>query len=144
MLAVVVWFCLALNKTTLQLFLFLDLSLGQSMGKRRSAFAGLSRFAFEAFGNPDAQPSKPEIVPDEQAHGASNASNKHTRPISQLEHEPLAPGEPSRKKHKTGLLGPGYERYDATGLTPYYTDPSEVPEHLRKCTLTQLYLHGDT
>lgn len=29
-------------------------------------------------------------------------------------------------------MGPGHEKYDATGLVPYYTDPSEVPERLKK------------
>ncbi|KAI0297832.1 RNA cap guanine-N2 methyltransferase-domain-containing protein [Multifurca ochricompacta] len=33
---------------------------------------------------------------------------------------------------KTGLLGPGNEAYDATGLVPFYTDASQVPAHLQK------------
>ena len=36
-------------------------------------------------------------------------------------------------KRKTGLLGPGNETYDATGLVPFYTDASQVPTHLQKC-----------
>ncbi|GBE86543.1 Trimethylguanosine synthase [Sparassis crispa] len=36
------------------------------------------------------------------------------------------------KKRKVGLLGPGLEKYDATGLVPFYTEPSQVPVHLKK------------
>ncbi|KAI0057341.1 S-adenosyl-L-methionine-dependent methyltransferase, partial [Artomyces pyxidatus] len=36
------------------------------------------------------------------------------------------------KKRKTGLLGPGNELYDATGLVTYYTEASQVPDHLQK------------
>lgn len=50
-----------------------------------------------------------------------------------------APKQPKRKKRKVvaapeaGLLGPGLERYDATGLAPHYTSMKEVPAHLKKC-----------
>jgi hypothetical protein len=33
-----------------------------------------------------------------------------------------------------GLLGPGNDVYDATGLVPFYTDVAQVPTHLQKCT----------
>ena len=42
--------------------------------------------------------------------------------------------QPPLKMRKTGLLGPGNEAYDATGLVPFYTDASQVPPHLQKCT----------
>ncbi|THH28369.1 hypothetical protein EUX98_g5812 [Antrodiella citrinella] len=45
--------------------------------------------------------------------------------------EPKFVSRPS-KKRKVGLLGPGYEKYDATGLTPHYTHVKQVPEKLRK------------
>jgi len=35
-------------------------------------------------------------------------------------------------KRKAGLLGPGNEAYDATGLVPFYTDAAQVPTHLQK------------
>jgi hypothetical protein len=40
-------------------------------------------------------------------------------------------------KRKTGLLGPGNEAYDATGLVPFYTDSSQVPAHLQKCAYNE-------
>ncbi|KAI9439491.1 RNA cap guanine-N2 methyltransferase-domain-containing protein [Lactarius psammicola] len=40
--------------------------------------------------------------------------------------------QPPLKKRKTGLLGPGNEAYDATGLVPFYTDAAQVPTHLQK------------
>jgi trimethylguanosine synthase len=44
--------------------------------------------------------------------------------------------QPPLKKRETGLLGPGNEAYDATGLVPFYTDAAQVPAHLQKCTHT--------
>lgn len=47
--------------------------------------------------------------------------------------------KPKKKKRKVvaaaseGLLGPGWERYDATGLVEHYTHPGQVPPHLKKC-----------
>lgn len=40
----------------------------------------------------------------------------------------------SRTEQEVGLLGPGWERYDATGLVPHYTKSKQVPPSLRKCT----------
>jgi trimethylguanosine synthase len=42
--------------------------------------------------------------------------------------------QPRPGERKTGLLGPGNEAYDATGLVPFYTDAAQVPAHLQKCT----------
>ncbi|KAF8319396.1 S-adenosyl-L-methionine-dependent methyltransferase, partial [Clavulina sp. PMI_390] len=45
---------------------------------------------------------------------------------------------PKKKKRKVvpetsqGLLGPGYERYDATSLVQHYSHIKEVPNHLKK------------
>jgi trimethylguanosine synthase len=41
--------------------------------------------------------------------------------------------EPAPEKRRTGLLGPGNEAYDATGLVPFYTEATQVPAHLQKC-----------
>ncbi|KAI0091634.1 RNA cap guanine-N2 methyltransferase-domain-containing protein [Irpex rosettiformis] len=102
------------------------------MGKRHSAFTGLSCFALEAFGTNQGESSKPSTSP-EYPPKSSNTAKKNTRSASDLDKESTTcVGEPSHKKRKTGLLGPGYEEYDATGLAPHYTDASEVPEHLKK------------
>ena len=49
--------------------------------------------------------------------------------------------QPPPGKRVTGLLGPGNEAYDATGLVPFYTDPAQVPAHLQKCTYTGFTVH---
>ena len=49
--------------------------------------------------------------------------------------------QPPPGKRMTGLLGPGNEAYDATGLVPFYTDPAQVPAHLQKCTYTSFTVH---
>lgn len=55
--------------------------------------------------------------------------------------------KPKRKKRKVtstpaqGLLGPGWERWDATGLVEHYTHQSQVPTHLRKCVYHHRSLH---
>lgn len=82
------------------------------MGKRHSTFTGLSRFVLEAFKQGD--------------DGADSAQKRSP------DAEPNA-AQPPVKKRKVGLLGPGREHLDATGLVPYYTDASEVPDRLRKC-----------
>ncbi|KAI0825643.1 RNA cap guanine-N2 methyltransferase-domain-containing protein [Irpex lacteus] len=104
------------------------------MGKRHSAFSGLSRFALEAFGASQGEHVLPTKTTGEQTTESTSAEKTNARSASQLESEPTfsSRGEPVHKKRKTGLLGPGYEKYDATGLVPYYTDASEVPEHLKK------------
>ncbi|KAI0343309.1 S-adenosyl-L-methionine-dependent methyltransferase [Trametopsis cervina] len=104
------------------------------MGKRHSTFSGLSRFVAEAFG-PTSQttPSDLATKTEPQHEASQHTTKKKTRSASQLEdNDPSTSAQPLQKKRKTGLLGPGYEEYDATGLVPYYTDASEVPEHLRK------------
>ncbi|KAI0692442.1 RNA cap guanine-N2 methyltransferase-domain-containing protein [Cytidiella melzeri] len=102
------------------------------MGKRQSTFTGLSRFALEAFGTSHGESSNSNRTPVEESQGSTSATKKNTRPAPQTDSGLSPAGEPSHKKRKTGLLGPGYEEFDATGLVPYYTESSEVPEHLRK------------
>lgn len=87
------------------------------MGKRQSTFTGLSHFVLDAFKQAESQDSA-------EQNGPSAPSNIRR----------ASDGSPPGKKRKVGLLGPGYEKYDATGLVPYYTDPTEVPERLKKCT----------
>ena len=85
------------------------------MGKklRQANVSGLSRF-LQAF--------------DEPANGTSMIAGPSTpRPKHESESDFVA------GKRKTCLLGPGNEAYDATGLVPFYTDPSQVPAHLQKC-----------
>lgn len=40
---------------------------------------------------------------------------------------------PAKRQRKNGLLPQNLEKYDATGLAPFYTDVSQVPSHLKKC-----------
>ena len=51
--------------------------------------------------------------------------------------DPDAPSEsrPTKKQKLEGLLGPGWEKYDATNVVPFYRTQKEVPERLRKCEL---------
>lgn len=67
-----------------------------------------------------------EVEPDEEEAAETRGGKGKSREKGQ--------STPARKKRKVGLLGPGYENVDATGLVPFYTDASEVPAHLRKCT----------
>ena len=99
------------------------------MGKRQSTFTGLSRFVLEAFKQPDEQHTSTKNTSQPRSD-----TTKLTLKASSPETESTDDAGPSTKKRKVGLLGPGYEKYDATGLVPYFTEPSEVPERLRKCT----------
>lgn len=74
------------------------------MGKKHNNLSGLSRFVSQAF---------------EQTPLPDSPSTPQTQP------------RPT-KKRKTGLLGPENEPYDATDMVPFFTEASQVPEHLQK------------
>lgn len=104
------------------------------MGKRHSTFSGLSRFALEAFKQGEDQPHSHDSPKPSPHSPATNVETSlgSARTASER-HADQDEAGPSKKKRKIGLLGPGYEKYDATSLVPYYTDASEVPDRLRKC-----------
>jgi trimethylguanosine synthase len=90
------------------------------MGKklRQTNVSGLSRF-LQVFDEPSSS---------QTANGTSMiAGPSLSQPKRESESNIVA------GKRKTGLLGPGNEAYDATGLVPFYTDSSQVPAHLQKC-----------
>ncbi|PIL24833.1 hypothetical protein GSI_12719 [Ganoderma sinense ZZ0214-1] len=98
------------------------------MGKRRSNISGLARFVFEtAVASPQPDPSlsaettkgdKVSVPPDTigRRGGSDGLDNRPKK----------------RAKLQTGLLGPDLEKYDVTGLVPFYTEASQVPPHLQK------------
>jgi trimethylguanosine synthase len=85
---------------------------------RQTNVSGLSRF-LRAFDEP----------------GASATSTGPSKPSLKRESDSIDDSEIQQAavKRKTGLLGPGNEAYDATGLVPFYTDATQVPTHLQKC-----------
>ena len=87
---------------------------------RQTNVSGLSRF-LQAFDEPSASTSA--ILT-----GPSKPSLK--RESDSIDHSEI---QQAAVKRKTGLLGPGNEAYDATGLVPFYTDAAQVPAHLQKC-----------
>jgi trimethylguanosine synthase len=94
------------------------------MGKklRQTNVSGLSRF-LQAFD---------EASSSQTANGTSMIVGPSTpRPKRESESDFVA------GKRNTGLLGPGNEAYDATGLVPFYTDSSQVPAHLQKCAYNE-------
>jgi hypothetical protein len=105
-------------------WLALTLTCPQKMGKklRQANVSGLSRF-LQAFD----EPSSLQIANDTPMIAGPSTS----RPKRESE-SGFAAG-----KRKTGLLGPGNEAYDATGLVPFYTDSSQVPAHLQKCAYSK-------
>lgn len=101
------------------------------MGRKRQNLAGLSRFVSEAFGSPttgggQTREDGPEASPASASRKVSQRDSADLEVTATLE-------VAATKKRKIGLLDPGHEKYDATGLVPFYTEVSEVPEHLRKC-----------
>jgi len=87
-------------------------------GKSRTNFAGVSRFldALKTDTGSTPLPQTPSPTLKEMADD----------------------GRPTKKrKTDTPKLLPSdsaYESYDATGLVPFYTESSQVPEDLQKCT----------
>jgi len=96
------------------------------MGKklRQTNVSGLSSF-LQTFDEPSLSPTT----------SSTSIAGPSTRPLTlksdsvdfKLETQPAA------GLRKTGLLGPGKEAYDVTGLVPFYTDASQAPAHLQKC-----------
>jgi hypothetical protein len=97
---------------------------------RQTNVSGLTRFlqAFDepshsqtASATPSAGPSTPRLKRE------SNSIHPETQKAA--------------GKRKAGLLGPGNEAYDATGLVPFYTDAAQVPAHLQKCTYVRALMN---
>ncbi|KAI0793711.1 S-adenosyl-L-methionine-dependent methyltransferase [Fomes fomentarius] len=96
------------------------------MGKRKGNIGGLARFVFEVTNSGSPQPDE---VPStsETRSGPANDVLDTQKNLDELDHRPT-----KKAKLRAGLLGPGLEKYDATGLVPCYTDASQVPNHLQK------------
>jgi len=95
------------------------------MGKklRQSNVSGLSSF-LEAFDEPTLSPTT----------SSTPIAGPSTRPptLKSDSVDSKLETQPAVGLRKTGLLGPGKEAYDVTGLVPFYTDASQVPAHLQK------------
>jgi len=46
-------------------------------------------------------------------------------------------GRPTKKRRMENILPKSYEKYDATGLVPFYATVDQVPANLKKCTSPQ-------
>jgi len=87
-------------------------------GKNRTNLSGVSRF-LDALKADTGNPLSPQIPVSTEKEMEDN-----TRPAKK------------RKTDVSRLLpsDSAYESYDATGLVPFYTESSQVPEDLKKCT----------
>ncbi|KAI1790228.1 S-adenosyl-L-methionine-dependent methyltransferase [Ganoderma leucocontextum] len=99
------------------------------MGKRKSNISGLARFVFEtsAVASPQSSPSTPTEAMDNDKTYESREGADRRGSADALDTRPK-----KRTKLQAGLLRPGLEKYDATGLVPFYTEASQVPPHLQK------------
>ncbi|OSD05396.1 S-adenosyl-L-methionine-dependent methyltransferase [Trametes coccinea BRFM310] len=106
------------------------------MVKRKTAITGLSRFLAEATKSSELESHPPESAVENGVQVTTAASEVEVAASEELKHRVDAPSADTRPAKKprlqAGLLGEGLEKYDATGLVPFYTDPSQVPEHLQK------------
>ncbi|KZT10193.1 S-adenosyl-L-methionine-dependent methyltransferase [Laetiporus sulphureus 93-53] len=88
---------------------------------RKGVISGLSRFVSRGFDTSEdlsqAAAEAATLQPSLTANAAASDKDEDIRP---------------KKRRKTGLLGPGREEVDATGLAPFYVDALEVPDHLQK------------
>ena len=119
-----------------------------SMGKRKSNIGGLARYVFEAVAESSSssgpQPSSSSMSgPTDSPKTKTEHENNSTASTSTQASDSLDNRPKKKQKLQTGLLGPGLERLDATGLVPFYTDASQVPGHLQKCTFTRSFVHYD-
>jgi hypothetical protein len=61
--------------------------------------------------------------------------------VTQVQGERLDEDErPTKRRRMDNILPKTYEKYDATGLVPFYTTANQVPAELKKCMFLR-YLH---
>ncbi len=111
------------------------------MGKRKNNISGLSGLARYVFDTPEptsspgpASTSETGPTPKATTHESTTLGTQEEHIEAQRHSDALDTRPKKKAKLQSGLLGPGLEKYDATGLVPFYTDASQVPEHLQKCT----------
>lgn len=102
--------------------------------KRKSGVAGF----LSALSQPVTAPPKPpsEDIPTASASGPAVGSALRKRePLDEVDGRDQNGERPSKRQKVAGLLGPGYEEFDASHLVPFIAKASELPKHLSKCTL---------
>ncbi|TFK92462.1 S-adenosyl-L-methionine-dependent methyltransferase [Polyporus arcularius HHB13444] len=109
------------------------------MGKRKNNISGLSGLARYVFDTPEptsspgpASTSETGPTPKATTHESTTLGTQEEHIEAQRHSDALDTRPKKKAKLQSGLLGPGLEKYDATGLVPFYTDASQVPEHLQK------------
>lgn len=99
------------------------------MGKRAN-LSGVSFFAAQVFNDDESTLNSATDANKQIARGTHDENNpnqeSHERPAD------VDTDARPNKKRKVGVLGAGWEKYDATGLVPFYTHQTQVPEHLQK------------
>jgi trimethylguanosine synthase len=55
------------------------------------------------------------------------------QPEDRLEKADPEVDRPAKRQKINKILQPCLEKYDATGLVPFYDDYKQVPDHLKKC-----------
>lgn len=113
-------------RTSLPITLLTATIMGKNR-KRAAPFSGLSAFVKQAFGGSSeespAESSKAmEVPPAEDDDGDDEPPPKRPR-MDDL----------STQRESTTHGSQWIAKYDATGIVDHYEDPSEVPDHLRKC-----------
>ncbi|KAI0741312.1 S-adenosyl-L-methionine-dependent methyltransferase [Daedaleopsis nitida] len=102
------------------------------MGKRKGNITGLARYLFDTAESSHGTTinTSLSISSDDTVHPRLPNTDEDMdtqRDLDELDDRPK-----KKAKIQTGLLGLNLEKYDATGLVPFYTDAEEVPEHLQK------------
>ena len=98
-------------------------------GKRRGGLSGVSKFVLESM-----KPSSSDTTSNLSKENPSLEQNRPTKrrkanngvPMPVIDQTELAPLK-------------WVDKYDATGLVPYYTHASQVPTHLQKCMFSLHY-----
>jgi trimethylguanosine synthase len=67
--------------------------------------------------------------------GHTTLTGAGTKRAADPDEQEQAQSRPAKKQKLEGLLGPEWERYDATNVVPFYQKQKDVPEMLKKCEL---------
>jgi trimethylguanosine synthase len=116
------------------------------MGKRKAGgLTGLSRFVLESFKNdPASQPTTTTLEESQLPVGGTQHKpepHNEIRPTKRRKTQKNADITKDAAVVDEAWAASWIKKYDATGLVPHYTNASEVPDHLKKCTYHLLHIN---
>jgi hypothetical protein len=72
-------------------------------------------------------------LPQELRLSLTSSKSAGVTAVQGEEHQPDGNERPTKRRRMDNILSKPDEKYDATGLVPFYAAANQVPENLKKC-----------